>query len=194
MAALHTRFERNDRAGTPISHQAVFDERSQIMFRLIKPVAPALAVATFFGAVALAAPSYAASSTEVATQAATSGANESSAKTGPLDRVETRINDLHGKLHITAAQETQWTIVAQAMRDNAKSMDTLIKERSANAKTMTAIDDLRSYEKLAEAHEDGLKKFIPIFQVLYDSMSNDQKTSADAAFRKHESREKDKRI
>jgi len=71
------------------------------------------------------------------------------------------------------------------MRDNAKNMDALIKERSTNAKTMTAIDDLRSYEKLAAAHEDGLKTFIPLFSTLYEAMSDDQKKSADAVFRSH---------
>ncbi|HLN23546.1 MAG TPA: Spy/CpxP family protein refolding chaperone, partial [Patescibacteria group bacterium] len=101
----------------------------------------------------------------------------------PLDPVEKRIHELHGKLHISAGQEPQWTIVAQTMRDNAKNMDALIKERSANSKSMTAIDDLRSYEKLAAAHEDGLKVFLPVFAALYDSMPDDQKKIADAVFR-----------
>jgi hypothetical protein len=107
------------------------------------------------------------------------------AKASSQDQVEARISSLHHKLQISAAQEPQWAIVAQAMRDNAKSMDALIKERAANGKTMTAVDDLRSYEKLAAAHEDGLNKFIPVFQALYDSLSVDQKKSADAAFRSH---------
>jgi protein CpxP len=188
---------RGDDPGAPTGRsrmKAIFDERAQIMFRLTNPVTCAFAAATLLGTVALVGPTYAASSTKAASEAAMPVATENPAKIAPPDRVEKRISDLHRKLHITAGQETQWTVVAQAMRDNAKSMDTLIKERTANAKSMTAVDDLRSYEKLAEAHEDGLKKFIPVFQALYDSMSNDQKKSADAAFRSHGSRESNKKI
>jgi len=165
---------------------AILDERAKTMFLPTNSLTRALAVATLLGTVALAGSSYAQTATPVAT--------ENAAKTASLDRIEKRINDLHGKLHITAAQETQWTAVAQAMRDNAKSMDALIKDRSANAGAMTAMDSLRSYQKLAEAHEDGLKKFIPAFQSLYDKMSADQQTAADAAFRSHGSHEKHNKI
>ena len=141
-----------------------------------------LAAATLLGTVALASSSYAQTATPVAT--------EDAARTAKLDHIEKRISNLHDKLHITAAQETQWTAVAQTMRDNATSMDALIKDHSANAGAMTAIDSLRSYQKLAEAHEDGLKKFIPAFQSLYDKMSADQQKAADVAFRSHGSHEK----
>jgi len=145
------------------------------MFRSTNLLTCALAAATFLGGVAVAGPTYAKTATPVTA--------EGSGSTSPMDRVEGRITSLHSKLHITAAQEGQWTVVAQAMRDNAKSMDALIKDRTAHAASMTAIDNLRSYEKLAEAHEDGLKKFIPVFQSLYDTLSDSQKKSADVAFR-----------
>jgi len=198
---LHTRSDCSDRRGSvsrddclcalvnPSRTNAIFQERTRTMFRLTTPITRTLSAAAFLGAVALAGPALAASSSVAATPIAT----ESAAKPTHMDRVEKRIGDLHAKLHISAAQESQWASVAQAMRDNAKSMDTLIKERTANAKAMTAIDDLRSYAKLAEAHEDGLKKFIPVFQALYDSMSDEQKKNADATFRSHESHERHKR-
>jgi hypothetical protein len=138
-----------------------------------------LAAATLLGTVALAGSGYAQTATPVAAE-----------DTAKLDHIEKRISNLHDKLHITAAQETQWTAVAQTMRDNAESMDALIKDRSANTGAMTAMDSLHSYQKLAEAHEDGLKKFIPAFQSLYDQMSADQQKAADAAFRNHGSHEK----
>jgi hypothetical protein len=141
--------------------------------------------AAFLGAFALAGTCYAASSTDASAPAATPAAKSSSGKMSAVDHVEKRISELHAKLHITAAQETQWATVAQAMRDNAQNMDALIKDRSAQATKMTAVEDLVSYEKLAAAHEDGLKKFIPVFQTLYDGMSDAQKKSADAAFRGH---------
>jgi hypothetical protein len=101
------------------------------------------------------------------------------------DRVEARIKVLHTKLNITPAQEELWNKVAQAMRDNAKTMEALIKARSEKAGTMTAIDDLKSYGEIADAHADGLKKFIPAFEPLYAGMSDAQKKSADTLFRQH---------
>jgi hypothetical protein len=66
-----------------------------------------------------------------------------------VDRVETRIKELHAKLNITPAQEELWNNVTKVMRDNAKTMETLIKARSENTTTMTAVDDLKSYTEIA---------------------------------------------
>ena len=110
-------------------------------------------------------------------------ATAANAPTG--DRVEARVKELHTKLNITPAQEELWNKVAQVMRDNAKTMEALIKARSEKAGAMTAVDDLKSYSEIAEAHADGLKKFIPVFEPLYAGMSDAQKKSADALFRQH---------
>lgn len=84
---------------------------------------------------------------------------------------------------MTAAQDPQWTAFVQAERDSAKEMSELIQRREQHAKNMNAVDDFRSYGKIAEAHEDGLKKIIPAFEALYDSLSDDQKKAADTMFR-----------
>jgi hypothetical protein len=107
------------------------------------------------------------------------------AKASSEDRVEARVKDMHAKLKITKAQEDQWAKVAQVMRDNAKTMDALTQARfeKAKTKTMTAIDDLKSYGEITGAHEDGIKKFTPVFTTLYNSMSDAQKKEADALFR-----------
>jgi protein CpxP len=99
------------------------------------------------------------------------------------DRAELRIKDMHAKLMITQAQEEQWAKVAQAMRDNAKTMDTLTQARADHAKDMTAVDDLKSYGEIADAHADGIKKLTPVFAELYASMSDPQKREADTLFR-----------
>jgi hypothetical protein len=99
------------------------------------------------------------------------------------DRTELRIKDMHAKLKITAVQEEQWTKVADAMRDNAKVMDTLTQARSERATGMTAVDDLNSYGEIATAHADGIKKLAPVFADLYAGMSDTQKTAADTLFR-----------
>lgn len=99
------------------------------------------------------------------------------------NRVEARIKALHDELKITSAQEDQWKNVTQVMRDNAKAMEALIQARRERAKSLSALDDLRSYAEITEAHADGLKKFIPAFEPLYNSMSDEQKKTADTVFR-----------
>jgi len=97
--------------------------------------------------------------------------------------VEARIKELHQKLHITTAQQTQWNNLVQVMRDNAKAMIDLQKQRAQDVNSMTAVDAVKSYAAVIEAHETGMNKFVPAFQALYDSMSDAQKKIADAMFR-----------
>ncbi len=100
----------------------------------------------------------------------------------PVDKAEARIEQMHAKLHITAAQQSQWDGFVKAERDSAEEMSTLIAERDKNLQSMNAIDDFNSYKKIAETHVDGLKKVVPAFKALYDSLSDDQKKMADSLF------------
>jgi periplasmic protein CpxP/Spy len=104
------------------------------------------------------------------------------------DAVERHITDLHAKLKITPAEESQWKEVAETMRDNAKAMDKAIDKRSASLANATAIDDLNSYADIAQAHANGVKKLAKSFSGLYSMMSDDQKKEADEIFshRNHE--------
>ncbi len=102
-----------------------------------------------------------------------------------VDRVEARIADLHKKLHITAAQTSEWNSFAGVMRDNAKTIRDTLADKP-NAATMSAVDDLNAYQDLAKAHVDGLSKLIPAFQTLYLTMSDSQKKTADAMFAPHQ--------
>jgi len=101
-------------------------------------------------------------------------------------RVEEHIKTLHDKLSITDAQEAKWSDVAQAMRDNESALSPLIEARHQNPESMTAVDDLQSYENIAQAHADGLKKLIPVFQALYAEMSDEQMKNADKVFSSYE--------
>jgi len=109
---------------------------------------------------------------------ATSGAGSKSHSA----RVDARITELRNKLNITPDQEQRWNELTQVMRDNAHQLDELTQTRAQNAGGRTAIEDLQSYSRIADAHAEGLKKFIPAFQALYDSMSDTQKKQADALF------------
>ncbi len=98
--------------------------------------------------------------------------------------VEAKIKDFHSKLKITPAQEDQWNEVAKVMRENATTMQGLIQERKENEGTFNAVEDLKSYSKITDAHAAGLNKFIQAFEPLYTSMSDEQKKSADKLFMK----------
>jgi len=178
------------------------------MFTLPQSAVRATAIAVLLGSTALAVPSFAASdatlkagpSSIVIAQDDSGSMNPTpAAPTGSMkmkgkghagmmspekmkEAVETRIKTLHDKLMITADQEEQWNGVAQAMRDNETSISNLIQQRHQNAENMTAIDDLQSYEAIAQAHADGLKNVISAFSTLYDNMSDDQKKNADKVF------------
>ncbi|WP_347989347.1 Spy/CpxP family protein refolding chaperone [Methylomonas sp. AM2-LC] len=109
------------------------------------------------------------------------------------DQTELRIKDMHTKLKITAEQEAQWSKVTQVMLEEAKNMDSLTQTRIEQAKNMTAIDDLKSYAEIAEAHTNGIKKLIPAFAELYSGMSDTQKKEADLLFREGFSKQKHKK-
>jgi hypothetical protein len=102
------------------------------------------------------------------------------------DRSEARIKELHDKLHITAAQEALWGNVAQTMRDNGMAFRASVTDRSTRLKTMSAIDDLKSFQVIADEQSSGLKRLIPAFEALYASMTPAQQKRADHVFGEHQ--------
>lgn len=100
--------------------------------------------------------------------------------------VEQRIAKLHSKLMITPEQESQWQKVADAMRGSETNVSNLIQNRHQNSEKMNAVDDLESYQQIAQAHADGLKNVNVAFKDLYNQMSDKQKKNADEVFGKFE--------
>jgi hypothetical protein len=96
--------------------------------------------------------------------------------------VEKHIKELHDTLKITSAEESQWKVVAETMRQNAKDLDQAIDKREANMANATAIDDLNAYAEIAQAHANNVKKLASAFSGLYSAMSDDQKKEADRVF------------
>jgi hypothetical protein len=125
---------------------------------------------------------------------AASGTKKSSAvaRTTAVEHTETLIKDLQGELKISEAQETLWNNLIQVMRENAKEMDDLTKDRAENTKTMNAVEHMKRHIQITEVHLAQQKKFIPPFEALYASMSDEQKKSTDTIFRtgKHEKHKK----
>jgi len=105
-------------------------------------------------------------------------------KAGHERNVEDRIAYLHTQLKITPAQESQWKTFADVMRGNGETMGKLFEERKA-ATNVSALDDMKQYATIAQAHADGMKKLVDAFEPLYNSMSPEQKKLADVTFHQH---------
>lgn len=104
-----------------------------------------------------------------------------------MDRHETidqRVAMLHWALKITPAEETQWGAVAQTMRANDAAMRDLIATTKSerHASSVSALEDLKTYERFNRAHLDGLKALLTSFETLYTAMPDSQKAVADHVF------------
>jgi protein CpxP len=151
-----------------------------------------IAAAALLPAILFAVSSHSASAAESAQAAPMSAAQTQAAQPAPapgpkvhaasVDRIEVRITDLHKKLNVTPDQEALWSDMAQVMRANGQKMRDSVTERSAKLKTMTAVDDLRSYQMITDEHADGLKRLIPAFEALYAKMTPAQQKNADHVF------------
>jgi periplasmic protein CpxP/Spy len=165
---------------------------SGLSYRMTVP-APrtrSIVIAALMGATVLVGPLTVARADTVANAAGQSAqptAPQSSAAAGATETkgetVEQRITTLHVALKITSDENAKWNAVAQAMRENAAAMDKLIAEtRITPPQNMTAVDDLRMYQKFSEAHVTGLKNLIASFDALYAAMPDAQKKNADVVF------------
>ena len=116
---------------------------------------------------------------------AASGKKKSSvvARTSAVEHTEAQIKELQEALDITPAQEELWKNVAQVMRDNAKEMDALTKDRGELVKKMNTVEYMKFHSQITETHLNQTKKFIPPFEAFYNSMSDEQKMSTDTIFR-----------
>ena len=147
------------------------------------PFARSVAIAALMGATMLASPLTAAradTGTNAAIQLAQAAAPQNPAAAGATETkgetVEQRIKDLRAALKITHDQDSKWNEVAQDMRENAAAMDKLIAaNRTTPPQNMTAVEDLKMYQKVAQAHVDGLKNLISSFKVLYAAMPDARK-------------------
>jgi len=154
------------------------------------PLARSIAIAALMGATMLTSPLAARADTaaDAAIQLAQAAAPQSPAGAGATEAkgetVEQRIANLHAALKITPDQEAKWKEVAQDMRENATAMDKLIAEtRATPPQNMTAVADLKMYQKFAQTHVDALKNLLSHFEGLYAAMPDAQKKIADEVFR-----------
>jgi hypothetical protein len=102
------------------------------------------------------------------------------------ETLDQRIASLHAALRITPGQEADWSKVADVMRRNDSDMQKLVADRKAlGSQELSAVDDLKTYQKFTQAHVDGLKDLIVSFETLYSAMPQDQRSIADHVFAKY---------
>jgi protein CpxP len=109
-------------------------------------------------------------------------------------RVEAHIKQMHAQLRITAAEQAQWEQFAQVMRENARDMDQAFMQRAQGYPTMNAVQNMQSYEQIAEAHAAQLQKLVPAFENLYNAMPEQQRQLADQVFRANAESHTQKRL
>jgi hypothetical protein len=115
---------------------------------------------------------------------AASGKKKSSevARISAVEHTETQIKQLQGTLNITDDQKELWNKLTSVMRENAKDMEALAKERAENAEPMNAVEHMKLHSQITEAHLAQMKKLIPPFEAFYNSMSDQQKNITDMVF------------
>ena len=116
-------------------------------------------------------------------QAASGKKKTSAPSKTAVEFTESRIKQLNSALKITEDQEVLWNNVTKVMRENAKDMDALTKVRAETAPTMNAVEHMKFHTRVTEAQLDQQKKFLPVFEALYASLSDAQKATIDSIFR-----------
>ena len=145
----------------------------------LAPVVRSLAIASMLGSIFLAG-SLGPAAAQAAAQMPPAAAAATSSKP---ETVEQRITSLKTSLKITADQDAKWGAVATAMRENAGAMDKLVQaKRTIAPASMSAVDDLTTYQEFTQLRLDGLKKLTTAFTSLYSSMPADQQKNADRVF------------
>ncbi len=95
-------------------------------------------------------------------------------------RVQQQLHDLYTRLRITPAQQPQWNTFASTLQANADHMHELWASRPAGA--VSALEDMRNYAQLAQAHAGDMQRLVAAFTPLYTSLSPEQKAAADQLF------------
>jgi periplasmic protein CpxP/Spy len=92
--------------------------------------------------------------------------------------VEANIGQLHQRLMITPAQESQFQAFANVMRQNARMMPAAPPTPNVNA-----VEGLHTEIELTQQYLNGLKRMLPALQALYAVLTPEQRQAADQAFR-----------
>ncbi|MGE0085802.1 MAG: Spy/CpxP family protein refolding chaperone [Desulfococcaceae bacterium] len=111
------------------------------------------------------------------------GKKKSAVRTTAVEYTESQIKQLQDSLNITEDQKEPWNNLTHVMRENAKDMDALNKDRDEKNKSMNAVERMKFHSQITETHLAQMKTFIPSFEAFYGSLSDDQKNTVDTTFR-----------
>ncbi len=100
--------------------------------------------------------------------------------TAMSEHVEGRLAFLKTELKITDAQLPLWNNFAQAVRDNAKTMGSMMQGGMTGMKQSVALPDkLAMREKMMTAHLEAMQKLKAAVDPLYAAFTDEQKKAAD---------------
>jgi periplasmic protein CpxP/Spy len=103
----------------------------------------------------------------------------------PGQRVAGQIAYLKAELKITPAQESLWSPVAQAMRDNAQALDQAILRARQEKKPLDAVQRISLRESFAKTRSENEARFLASFKPLYAALSPAQQQAANELFAPH---------
>ena len=155
------------------------------MIRSNYAASAAIALSLALPAAALAQSNPSTTTTPPSPSAAASPRSANAVPNSAEQRVDEHIRQLHAQLRITPAEQPQWDRFAEIMRQNARAMDQEFAERRQQFATMNALQNMQSYEKIAEAHAQHLQRLVPAFENLYNAMPEQQKRLTDQVFREN---------
>ena len=107
-----------------------------------------------------------------------------------IDRIEGRIAFLRAELKITDAQADAWNGFADALRANARKLaevraSMMVKPADTQARVTTMADRLDQQEQWLLARLDGVRTMKSAFAKLNETLSDDQKKTADDLLAPH---------
>lgn len=112
-------------------------------------------------------------------------AGEQSGQGGPRggmmdpQRVEERLVSLKADLKITEAQTPTWNNFADAMRANAKAMQSAATDmRPAEGAAPDALKRMEAMDAMAKVHAQGAERLLSAFRPLYAQMNDEQRQLA----------------
>ena len=109
---------------------------------------------------------------------------------GTIDRVEGRVAFLRAELKITDAQTAVWNTFADALRANAKKLgdmraSMMSPSGAGQPQAPTIIERVESQERWMQARLEGVRTRKTALAKLYESLSDDQKKSANELLAPH---------
>ena len=130
--------------------------------------------------------SLAVAATGATAQAQAPAGQKPGAASGPAapagNPIEGQLAEVKKRLSITAAQEPQFDQFATIVKQNAQTMDALMKKATAQDAQQNAVEGLRTAASFAQTEADNLKRLVPALEALYASLSEQQKRAADKLF------------